>query len=186
MANDPGYGAGRQVRVIDHGRVELTCAHDVPGVTPQMILWYFTHRTKDRYQVWHPAHQDFKVIYQSPRGHIGSIYYIKEQFENGPLLETKLLVVEASDQVFAEKNVSWNSPGSITHRFAPIPGGTHVSSRGVLGSDLPLVGDLWNFWRHRFELTPPALKGIFAHMDEEFQNFSKFLPAMYNARTEKD
>lgn len=179
MVTYEGLGPGRSVKIIDRGRIELTCTHQIDNVTPEMILWFFTHRTKERYGMWHKAHEDFKTIREAGEGFVGSIYYIKERFANGAALETKLLVVKASLDEFAEKHLSWKSPGAISHRMERTPKGTRVHSRATFGSTVPVVGPLINCFLRRFVHTVEACKGVFNHMDEEFGNFPKFLPDLY-------
>ncbi len=111
------YGTDREVRRIDNGRLALTCVHELEGVTPEMMLWYFTHRTKERYQMWHPAHLDFRVVSQGGPDHVGDVYWIDEMFTDGRRLDVKLLVVKADLGEFAEKHLSPRQPGGISHRM---------------------------------------------------------------------
>lgn len=173
------FGSGEQVRVIENGKIEFTSSNEIKNVTPEMVLWYFTNRTKERYQMWHQAHIDFKVIYKPESGHLGSIYYIKEKLENGPTIDTKLLVVEATDESFAEKGLDRKLPNYIYHRVEATPTGTRMYNRGTFGSDIPILGRIQNFFIRNFMLKEDGLKACFQHLREEAENFSEFLPRLY-------
>ncbi len=175
------YGTDRDVRRIEGGRLELRCVHEVEGVSPEMMLWFFTHRTKERYQMWHPAHADFKVLGNGDGNHIGDVYFIDEVFEDGRTLAVKLRVTEADITEFAEQHVSWRKPGGISHKMERTSSGTRVRTSALFGTALPVLGPVYNYILRKFAYKPKMFKAAFLHMDEEFLHFPEFLPQLYAA-----
>jgi hypothetical protein len=173
------YGPGREVRRIDKGRLALTCVHELEGVTPEMMLWYFTHRTRERYQMWHPAHADFRVVSQGGADHVGDVYRIDEIFADGRRLDVKLLVVKADLGEFAEKHLDRRQPGGISHRMERTQGGTRVYTTAFFGSDGKVVGPLLNWYLRKSAYKRPVFAAAFLHMDDEFTRFPAFLPALF-------
>jgi hypothetical protein len=116
-----------KVRIINDGKTEMTCIDEVKGVTPRMMLWYFLNRNKERCLMWHPTHIDFQVLAQPVDCGAGSIYYIKEQPEDGPMVETIAEVLEADLdktkaailEMFRQKEF----PLQVYHRMEVMPGG---------------------------------------------------------------
>ncbi len=173
------YGPGREVRRIDRGRLALTCVHELEGVTPEMMLWYFTHRTKERYQMWHPAHLDFRVVSQGGADHVGDVYWIDEIFADGRRLDVKLLVIKAGLDEFAEKHLDRRQPGGISHRMESTTGGTRVRTTAFFGSEARAVGPLFNWHLRKSVYNRPVFEAAFLHMDDEFTRFPAFLPALF-------
>lgn len=175
-----------KVRIIDNGKIEMTCVDEIKGVTPRMILWFFLNRTKERYLMWHPStHIDFQVLSQPIDGGVGSIYYIKEQPEGGPMVETIAEVLEAdldeTKAVILEKFRQWSFPMRVYHRMEATPDGTRMYSNLTVGSDTPIIGRIQNarLKRNMRILTEEGYKVWFNHVREESKNFEKFLPKLY-------
>src|SRR4051794_27246733 len=93
----PVDSARTKLRHLPDGRIELTIEHDVVrGVTPAMLLWWFTHidpemgyegRTLLRYLVWHPLdHIDYAVARRASDGTAGrgARFHIQEAFGRNP------------------------------------------------------------------------------------------------------
>jgi len=185
------YIKDTKVRIIDNGKIELTCVDEIKGVTPRMILWYFLNRTKERYQMWHPTHIDFQVLSQPIDCGVGSIYYIKEKLEDGPMIETVAEVLEAdideTKAVILEKFRQRAFPMRIYHRMEAIPDGTRMYSNLTVGSDTPIIGRIQNaLLRRKMRIfTEEGYKVLFNHVREESKNFSKFLPKLYAECAEK-
>ena len=180
------YIKDTKVRIVDNGKIEMTCVDEVKGVTPKMILWYLLNRTKERYQMWHPTHIDFQVLSQPIDCGVGSIYYIKEKPVGGPMVETIAEVLEASiiaenQTIILEKFRQHAFPMSVYHRMEAIPNGTRIYSNLTVGSDTPFFGRIHNaLLRKKMRIsTKEAYNVWFGHVKEEGKNFEKFLPKLF-------
>ncbi len=175
------YMKDTKVRIIDNGKIEMTCVDEVKGVTPRMMLWYFLNRTKERYQMWHPTHIDFQVLSQPIDGGVGSIYYIKEQMEGGPMIDTVAEVIEAdldeTKAVLREKFRQTEFPLMVYHRMEVMPGGTRIFSNLTLGSDNKRQNA--QLLKKTGIMTEKGYKVVFTHVQEEGKNFEKFLPKLF-------
>ena len=170
-----------KVRIIDDGKIEMTCIDEVKGVTPRMMLWYFLNRNKERYLMWHPTHIDFQVLSQPADCGVGSIYYIKEQPENGPMVETIAEVLEAdldeTKAVILEMFRQKEFPLRVYHRMEVMPGGTRVFSNLTLGSKSKRQNA--QLLKKTGIMTENGYKTWFTHVREESKNFEKFLPKLF-------
>lgn len=180
------YIENTKVRIIDNGKVEMTCVDDAKGVTPKMILWYMLNRTKERYKMWHPTHIDFEVLSEPIDRAVGSIYHIVEQATGGPMVDAIVEVLEASiisdDQtIILERFRQRSFPMTIYHRMEAMPGGTRVYSNLTVGSDIPVFGRIHNaILRRKMRIsTPDGYKVWFNHVSDEGKNYAKFLPKLF-------
>ena len=69
----------------EDGKWEIIANHEIHGVTPEMIDWWWDHiDTTERYKLWHPTDHVSFVWLVSPatNGHVGAVQRIVE-FLNG-------------------------------------------------------------------------------------------------------
>ena len=72
--------------------------------------------------------------------------------------------------------------GDLRHTFVDTGEGLAYRSRLIIGSTLPIIGRLLNFFVRRFVFTPPMLDRWLRHNVEEVGNFEHFLPSLYAQR----
>lgn len=172
-------------KVIWNGKLEITGSHEVPGVTPAMMLWWSVHRNKERYKMWHPDHIDFKVLYKPEKGHIGSVYIEKEK-HGSYMVNKKLVVVGMSDNSFT---VRQNGRGYIrlTHIiFEPTATGMIMNSTQIIGSDNQFFGRFWNWVTRTFLYTKKYRAAAAKHGVLENESVPKFLPKLYAEYADKE
>ena len=182
--------------VLADGRLELTIEHDVlKGVTPTMLLWWFTHIEGEmehegapvpRYLVWHPLdHIDYRVLDRPPSGEIGAgvRFNIVEAFGRDPRYFVDTTdVVEKLDETGIV--LSYNLLGRaqifrLEHRFEAVPEGTLYRSQMLVGSD-SAFGHLFFNRLVRPRFFPDHMGTAWLrHNVEEVGNFEHFLPALY-------
>ena len=156
----------------------------LPGVTPEMMHWWSMNRNKERYQMVHPGHIEFKTVYKPANGDVGTRFYHEEM--HGKYMEkTHFLVEGISDNTF---DICIKSRGFTrrTHlTFMPGPGGTYMSSTTIIGSDNPYWGRLWNWFTRKFLYTADYRAACAEHGKLEFTNTPQLLPKMFAEATGK-
>jgi uncharacterized protein YndB with AHSA1/START domain len=175
MASPPEQPAVRQ---LDKGKIELTSRMKVKGVSPEQVYQFMISLDDERYRQWHPEHHlQWKVVHRPKDETVGSIYYFKERFEDGQVLGAKIKVVEAiPGQRLVQRSISpWWKPFDIITGFESTPEGTLVTHQIVAGSDLPLLGRLFNRILIPLFLKERHIQAIHNHANEEFTNLERLL-----------
>jgi uncharacterized protein YndB with AHSA1/START domain len=166
------------VRQIDKGKIELTSRIKLKGVSPDQVYQFMTSLDDERYRQWHPEHHlQWKVLHRPKDETVGSIYYFKERFEDGEVLGAKIKVVEAiPGERLVQRSISpWWKSFDIVTGLKSIPEGTLVTHQIVAGSDLPLLGRLFNLILIPLFLKEPHIQAIHNHANEEFTNLEHLL-----------
>jgi hypothetical protein len=192
----PLSSARTNIRTLPDGRLELTIEHDVlKGVTPQMLLWWFTHIEEDmehegrmlpHYLVWHPLdHVDYGVLDRPPDGAVraGVRFHIVEAFGRDPRYFVDTVdVVEKLDEtgiVLAQRLIGRAPVFRLEHRFEQVEEGTLYRSQMLIGSAAP-IGRLFFNRVIRPRLFPEHMgRAWLRHNVEEVGNFEHFLPALH-------
>ena len=166
------------VREIEKGKMELTSRIKVKGVSPDQVYQFMTSLDDERYRQWHPEHHlQWKVLHQPKDETVGSIYYFKERFEDGQVLGAQIRVVEAiPGKRLVQRSISpWWKPFDFIVELESIPEGTLVTHRIVAGSDIPLLGRLFNLMLIPLFLKERHIQAIHNHANEEFTNLEHLL-----------
>lgn len=166
------------VREIENGKVEFVSRIQVKGVSRDHIYQFLIDLDDERYRQWHPEHHlQFRVLHQPKDQTVGSIYYFKERFEDGQVLEGQIKVVEAiPGERLVQRSISpWWKPYDIIIGFQSSPDGTLVTHQIVAGSDLPFLGRLFNLMMKRLFLKERNIEAIHHHANEEFANLERLL-----------
>jgi hypothetical protein len=184
---------------LPDGRIELTILHDVlKGVTPQMLLWWFTHIAGDmeyqgkrysRYRVWHPKDHIYWALAKpgsNGKAEAGAVFHIAEAFGRNPNYRIDVQeVIEKLDEtgIRLSNRRAGFEVSNLEHTFTPVPGGTLYRSRMTVGAEHPLARGLINFYI-RPRVFPEAMaRAWLRHNVEEVGNFEWFLPALYAIST---
>jgi DAPG hydrolase PhiG domain len=162
---------------ISHGETrDLVIEHELPGVTPEMIDWWWDHIDNlERYRDWHPrSHMSFEWV-QEGEGHVGRIHKVTERI--GLFPSTLRVRWEEPDSVTIPRVYEHVNVGSILnkegepiswamHQYESMPGGTRMRSTFRLPAKTP------GWFR----------KALKKHNIEEMWQFPLFLPALYADR----
>ena len=201
--------ADRTLRSPD-GRLLVTCSTDMPGVTPDMIDWWFAwHLTEsERYQLWHPlAH--LKAVVEEDRSGLadnraiyrGNISYVDE-YIGKELKHLAIAFFEPSEIGLAELEHAGATAicarttdrqlraegGRLVHLVSPTETGCEMRSAFWLGEaklKIPLLGALLTPLANTGPMRRLIVKDHLAtdlqrHCAEEMNHLARFLPQLYN------
>jgi hypothetical protein len=162
-------------RKTEHDGWEIIVNHELHGVKPEMIDWWWDHiDNTERYKLWHPTdHISFEwVISPEVHGHVGAVQRIVEYLNGIP--ETPItLDIRWEDATDADAeydhvllaSVSGEAQGNLMHEYEVAPFGTRMRSRFHLAAEAPEM----------------IVTALYEHNKQEMQNFTTFLPELYRS-----
>lgn len=153
--------------------IDLVVEHELYGVTPEMIDWWWDNiNTSERYKLWHPKdHKSFEWEVSPKKGHIGAIQRIVENIGFPTMLRIRWedpkqspIPIEYNHALVGstldhnDKPISW-----LLHEYEPIENGTKLRTTFRLPAKVP----------------KPFLEALRKHNIEEINEFTNFLPKLY-------
>jgi succinate dehydrogenase / fumarate reductase flavoprotein subunit len=158
-----------------HLPTDVVVESELPGVTPEMLDWWWVNMEKG-YPLWEPDdHGSF--VWEVPPGpdtHIGAIQQVEEKLHDGPVMKIR---------------IRWDDPDTC-----PVP--TEYDHVLVAAGIIPPEDKVLGYVVHEYEATPygtklrstsrimmplPPQAGINwgLHSKSEASHFPKFLPDLY-------
>ncbi len=175
MPSKRGHEAWKEKREQEGWAVTIS-EHELPGVTPDMMDWWFDNMDKG-YFLWHPNdHKSFEwAVPPGKVGHVGAILTPGQGRPGGPITKGRSRREDVSfvpaemiiyDHVEVNTNIDANNKntgGYIVHQYEATDYGTRLRSisvrRAVPGA--------------RVEADPGK------HLREEMQRAPQFIPDLY-------
>ena len=161
--------------------VALVVEHELRGVTPEMIDWWWDNMDNDTYILWHP--QDHIALeWQIPPekvGHAGAIHMACERISDvsAHILRIRWEERESAPISTIYSHVNVGSPlgpgpddiplGCIVHEYEETSDGTRMRSTFTLPAILP----------------QEFLDSLRKHNIAEMGQFPEFLPELYRQKT---
>ncbi len=166
---------------LEDGRWKLTANHEIQGVTPAMLDWWWDSiNTTQRYRLWHPTdHISFEwLVPPSPHGHIGAIHRVQEFFNGTP--EQPLTL-----------DIRWEDPAQANAEYAHVLLATGTSEGGTLDATLMHEYEAMgsgtrmrsHFWLSS-QAPESAVAALYQHNQQEMASLSTFLPWLYQSEVE--
>ncbi|TKB56704.1 DAPG hydrolase family protein [Ferrimonas aestuarii] len=191
------------------GQMLVTCTTEMPGVTPEMVNWWFGWHivSSERYQLWHPQAHLFakpKVDRSFHKQHLarylGNVSYVNEYlgkklcklaiaFHTAESLGIDKLDRQGGIAICAQtaSRTSHIVSGHLVHLVVPTENGSRMMSAFWLGGTRcrwPLIGRLLtpilNLSLIR-RMTFPQRHGqnLLKHCSEEMHHLARILPKLY-------
>jgi len=171
--------------------------HIIPGVTEEMLDWWWVNMEKG-YELWCPdEHKGFKWEVKPPMGgHIGAVQIATESIDFGPVMDLRIEWVDPNIGTQEQKDFwtyghlltagnTGKQPGTkamimLSHQWEAIPGGCKMRScmhgipEGATGSPPPGI----SVPTHPSGKKPSG-GGWPVHNIAEVSTFKVFLPALW-------
>jgi len=186
---------------LEDGRWRAWIRHqDMPGVTPEMLVWWFRNidtftRFNGRdflgppvpvYRMWHPYdHISVRWVrrVQDGAGRLvaGSVIGIEENLGARHPVRAKARVTKFDTSEFNfDMMLGGRVPvGFLLHEYAAVRGGCSFYTEMVVGTDVSLVAPLVNPLVRRFAATEEFMRAWILHNIEESGETEKFVPRLY-------
>ena len=177
-----------------HNRVEHFFLKDI---TPQMLAWFYRYLPEmeveyrgvvyPMYHIFHPTeHGRLRVLEPAADGGpgmaVGAMVEREEWF--GPYdSRGAARITEFSQAGFlALPQVSGVSIGEVRHVFEGSESGTTYRVEAIIGSNLPVLGTVINYFVRTWVFHPDMLAQWQRHQIEEVSSLQFFLPVLYAQR----
>ena len=167
---------------MKNGEWKITANHEIVGVTPQAIDWWWDHiDSSERYRLWHPTdHVSFEwLISPAEHGHIGAIHRVTEFLDGTPEQPLRLEIrwEDPAKAVAAEyAHVLLATGRSEGDLFNATLMHEYEDNEGIGGTRMRS-----HFW---FPAQAPqtAVAALYRHNRQEMANLSTFLPGLYRTK----
>lgn len=195
----PDYRDARVHWEVDRlGRIHAEVEHFfLAGISPRMIAWFYQQlpiasveyrgQRLPLYHIFHPAeHGRLRVLEGAPDGAPGmapgALIEREEWFGPYDSRGAARLVSFSDAGMVAVPEVAGIRIGEVHHIYEAGDGGTRYRVQAVIGSDLPLVGRLINYYLRTRVFHPQMMHQWQRHQIEEVASLQFFLPSLYAQR----
>lgn len=166
-------------------------------ISPKMISWFYRYlpistieyqgTTLPLYHIFHPTeHGAIRLLEPASDGSTGmGMGSMVERAEWFGVYDSRgaARIVEFSDTGFvAIPEVAGIPIGEVRHTFTPVDGGTVYRVDTVIGSKLPVLGPLLNWYLRHKVFHPKMLEQWQRHQLEEVASLQFFLTTLYAQR----
>jgi hypothetical protein len=205
--HEEGYGAIENgYTLTPDGGAASFCLTEMPGVTPEMVDWWFGWHGKPlRYRLWHP-HAHMNVEWEDGLGdqphYIGRTSLIEEYLGSAPAKVAVSFVAPSTlgldEAKLAERDEfamcarvclpgTKIKAGWLLLQVRPVPGGSEMRSRTWLGGDCMAWGDnpgpigkvVGSVLGRLGKSMIPDPYAVLVHTSQEMSHLATFLPAIY-------
>ena len=180
------------------GKIHTEVEHFfLEGISPAMVAWFYQQLpistvqyrgvTYPLYHMFHPTeHGTLRVLEPAPDGkpgmQAGALIEREEWFGPYDSRGAARIVEFSDDGMLAVPEFAGIKFGSVRHTLQSRDGGTVYRVDTVIGSDLPLLGPLINFYLREQVFHPDMLEQWRRHQVEEVASLQFFLPEIYAQR----
>ena len=196
------------VQILDDGRIKLGIEHlPLIGIEPKMVAWFYqnlpistveiSERQYSWYQIFHPSeHGQISVDEPAKDGHLGmgvgaliarqewfGVYNSKgagriiEFSEQGMIVKPELLGL-----YFGEIKHSFVDEIFILESNRQQKLGTQYNVVSIIGSDLPVIGPIINYYIRKKIFSPAMVNEWLRHQVEEVSSLQFFLKDLYDTK----
>jgi hypothetical protein len=195
----PDYrNAHTQWEVGVDGRIYAEVEHFfLEGISPAMVAWFYQQlpistvelngTVYPLYHIFHPVgHGRIRVVEGAPDGSPGmaqgATIMREEWFGPYDSRGTARMVEFSNDGMLAIPIAAGLEIGHVRHIYHAENGGTAYKVQAVIGSDLPVIGPMLN-WFIRTRVFHPAMMALWQqHQIEEVASLQFFLADLYAQR----
>lgn len=188
--------------VGEDGRIYTRVEHFfLEGISPQMVSWFYQQLpistvdldglTYPLYHMFHPTeHGRLRILEPAPDGTpgmaMGAMIQREEWF--GPYDSTGAarIVEFSADGMLAIPEVAGLAIGEVRHSLRAENGGTVYRVDAIIGSALPMLGSVINFYLRTMVFHPQMIEQWRRHQVEEVSSLQFFLAEIYAQRDNSD
>ena len=195
----PDYRKAKTDWVIGaDGRIHTHVEHfTLQDISPEMVSWFYQQlpistveldgRRMPLYHIFHPSeHGTIRVIEPAPDGEPGmakgAMIERIEWFGPFDSQGAARIVEQSSRGMLAIPEFAGIQIGEVRHSFTAVPEGTAYEVNTVIGSDIPLLGAVINWYLRTRVFHPAMLEQWRRHQVEEVASLQFFLRDIYEQR----
>lgn len=182
------------------GQYQLNYSITLDSISPRELHWFFKNQAHhfamannqkwQWFQLTHPGEHSQLVIIDSPD-------QTSDQLIPGTIFEIQEVIQEQKWKMrlrvgsFGEQGMQFDvmhsgyKVGELNYQFYPTPSGTKIDFNGWLGLDIPIIGDISNFYLFKKVMPEHLLDGWVLHNLETYQHMETLIPILYRQRNNK-
>tara|TARA_R110001592_G_scaffold363396_2_gene687678 strand:+ start:97274 stop:98023 length:750 start_codon:yes stop_codon:yes gene_type:complete len=184
--------------VLPDGRIRTYVEHFfLEDISPAMVMWFYQQLpiatveyrgvTLPLYHIFHPSeHGTLRVLEPAPDGTPGmargAMIQRDEWFGPYDSRGSAQIVEFSASGMLALPQVAGLPIGEIRHSLRSENGGTAYRVDALIGSDLPLLGAVVNYYLRTVVFHPAMIEQWQRHQLEEVASLQFFLPQLYAQR----
>ena len=183
-------------RIDELGRIENHVEHFfLEGISSDMVAWFYQQlpistvnlngQNYPLYHLFHPTeHGRIRVVEAAPDGTAGmaagAIIMREEWFGEFDSKGAARLEEFSSNGMLAKPSIAGIiSLGQVQHIYTNTAAGTHYRVEATIGSDLPIIGRLINYYIRTQVFHPEFMTQWQRHQIQEVSSLQFFLPQLY-------
>jgi len=196
------------VKVLNDGRIKLSIEHlPLIGIEPKMIAWFYknlpisTVEISDLnypwYHIFHPSEHGLisvkdRAFDKSEGMGVGALIYRQEWFGIYNSKGAGRIIKFSNNTMVIKPEVLGLHFGEITHTYTQtsfttkanntMQLGTRYTVESIIGSDLPLIGPVINYYIRNKIFTSTMIKQWLRHQVEEVSSLQFFLKELYQTK----
>lgn len=195
----PDYRQGKtRWEIGEDGRIYAEVEHFfLRDISPEMVSWFYRYLpistvdyrgvTYPLYHIFHPTeHGTIRVLRAASDGSagmgLGSIVEREEWFGEYDSRGAARIVEFSNAGFLAIPEVAGIAIGEVRHTFVQAEGGTEYRVDAIIGSALPVVGSLLNWYLRNRVFHPEMMEQWQRHQLEEVASLQFFLRNLYGQR----
>lgn len=190
--------ANTSVEIMDDGRLKIEIEHlFLKDVKPEMIAWFYQHlpistvtlndTNYPMYHLFHPTEHGKIWIAESasngePGMGLGALVSRNEWFGAFTSKGSGRIIEFSSNGMKVSPEVAGMHFGQIHHEYVLQEGGTQYYVHSIIGSDMPVLGPIINYFVRNVMFPPEKLQQWLRHQVEEVSSLQFFLPVLYQTQ----
>lgn len=181
----------------DHGQFIVDYVATLKGISPRQLIWFIQNQAQHTakfndtewqwFQLSHPFSNSELAIIESPEPTSDRLVP-GTTFEELKLLDESLWRMQLRVKSFGEQGMTFDvlhagyRVGELNYVFYPFDGGTKITFNGQLGLNLPLIGDISNFYLFKKVMPEHLLEAWLLNNLESYQHMETLIPILHQQK----
>lgn len=205
----PDYRQAKtSVSVLDDGRIKISIEHfPLIGIEPKMVAWFYQNLPISTveisgqhypwYHIFHPKEHGLISVKEPARDiragmGVGALVSRQEWFGKYNSKGSGRIIEFSAQGMTVKPELLGLHFGKIKHSFTQVPYiskenktqqlGTRYKVESIIGSDLPVIGPLINYYIRNKMFSPAMIKEWLRHQVEEVSSLQFFLKELYQTK----
>ena len=202
----PDYKLAKtSVEVLADGRIKIEIEHlPLTNISPEMVAWFYqqlpistiefsspldigkksTNKVYPLYHIFHPTEHGVIRIKEMADNNVqgmakGALISRQEWFGPFNSKGAGRIIALSAQGMTVKPEIAGVYFGLINHTFTKTNSGTQYHLSSIIGSDLPIIGPLINYYMRSKMFSPLMLKQWLRHQVEEVSSLQFFLAELY-------
>lgn len=195
----PDYKTAKtSIEILADGRIKITIAHlPLINIEPKMVACFYKvlpistidikGETYPLYHIFHPTEHGVITVQEAATDGslgmgVGALVARQEWFGQFNSKGAGRIIKFSDQEMVITPEKFGLHFGKITHNFNQTNVGTQYNVESIIGSELPIIGSLINYYIRHKMFTSPMLEQWVRHQVEEVSSLQFFLNDLYHSQ----